>query len=162
MGYKGTPPLLQGPAEELTEEQIEAIKEVFTLFDQDGNETITIHELGTVMRALGQHPTQAELRAIIAEIDADGNGIIEFDELVDLMSRRPWGERGSADELKAAFSIFDRDGSGYIDAAEFRHMMTTKGEAQTDEQMDELMKQFSSDGDGKVPFEEYVKCMMTL
>ena len=42
------------------------------LFDQDGNETITINELGTVMRALGQHPTQAELRAIVAEIDADG------------------------------------------------------------------------------------------
>lgn len=42
------------------------------LFDQDGNETITINELGTAMRALGQHPTEAELKAIIAEIDADG------------------------------------------------------------------------------------------
>lgn len=28
---------------------------------------------GTVMRALGQFPTEAEMRAIIAEIDADGN-----------------------------------------------------------------------------------------
>merc|ERR1711976_1041404 len=162
MGTQSSPTMASGPAEELTEEQIEAIKEVFTLFDQDGNETITIHELGTVMRALGQHPTQAELRAIIAEIDADGNGIIEFDELVDLMSRRPWGERGSADELKEAFSIFDRDGSGQIDAAEFRHVMTTMGEALTDQQMDEMMAQFDSDGDGKVAFEEYVKCMMSL
>ena len=51
---------------------VSVIKEVFTLFDQDGNDTITINELGTVMRALGQHPTQAELKAIIAEIDADG------------------------------------------------------------------------------------------
>ncbi len=48
------------------------IREVFMLFDRDGDETITINELGTCMRALGQNPTEAELRAIIAEIDADG------------------------------------------------------------------------------------------
>ena len=42
------------------------------LFDQNGDETITIKELGTVMRAMGQYPTEAELRAIISEIDADG------------------------------------------------------------------------------------------
>ena len=48
------------------------LKEVFLLFDKDGDETITVNELGTVMRAMGQYPTEAELRAIIAEIDADG------------------------------------------------------------------------------------------
>ena len=42
------------------------------LFDQNGDETITINELGTVMRALGQYPTEEEMRQIIAEIDADG------------------------------------------------------------------------------------------
>ena len=45
---------------------------MFELFDQNGDTTITIAELGTCMRALGQNPTQAELAAIIAEIDADG------------------------------------------------------------------------------------------
>ena len=42
------------------------------LFDQNGDETITNNELGIVMRALGQFPTDAEMRDIIAEIDADG------------------------------------------------------------------------------------------
>ena len=42
------------------------------LFDQNGDETITNNELGIVMRALGQFPTEAEMRQIIAEIDADG------------------------------------------------------------------------------------------
>lgn len=45
---------------------------MFLLFDKDGNNTITVRELGTVMRALGQKPTEEELRTIIAEIDADG------------------------------------------------------------------------------------------
>ena len=37
-------------------------KEAFSLFDKDGDGTITTKELGTVMRSLGQNPTEAELQ----------------------------------------------------------------------------------------------------
>ena len=45
-----------------TEEQIAEFKEAFSLFDKDGDGTITTKELGTVMRSLGQNPTEAELQ----------------------------------------------------------------------------------------------------
>lgn len=47
-------------------------KEAFSLFDKDGDGTITTKELGTVMRSLGQNPTEAELQDMINEVDADG------------------------------------------------------------------------------------------
>ena len=47
-------------------------KEAFSLFDKDGDGTITTKELGTVMRSLGQNPTEAELSDMINEVDADG------------------------------------------------------------------------------------------
>lgn len=40
-------------ADQLTEEQIAEFKEAFSLFDKDGDGTITTKELGTVMRSLG-------------------------------------------------------------------------------------------------------------
>lgn len=49
-------------------------KEAFSLFDKDGDGTITTKELGTVMRSLGQNPTEAELQDMINEVDADGKG----------------------------------------------------------------------------------------
>jgi len=48
-------------ADQLSEEQIAEFKEAFSLFDKDGDGTITTNELGTVMRSLGQNPTEAEL-----------------------------------------------------------------------------------------------------
>ena len=47
-------------------------KEAFSLFDRDGDGTITTEELGAVMRSLGQHPTESELQDMINEVDTDG------------------------------------------------------------------------------------------
>uniref|UniRef100_A0A8C5XQH6 EF-hand domain-containing protein n=1 Tax=Microcebus murinus TaxID=30608 RepID=A0A8C5XQH6_MICMU len=62
-------------ADQLTEEQIAEFKEAFSLLDKDGDGTITTKELGTVMRSLGQNPTEAQLQDLINEVDADGTSI---------------------------------------------------------------------------------------
>ena len=49
-------------ADQLTEEQIAEFKEAFSLFDKDGDGTITTKELGTVMRSLGQNSLEAKFQ----------------------------------------------------------------------------------------------------
>jgi len=39
------------------------------LFDKDGNGKLDATELGTVFRALGQNPSDAELRDIVKKFD---------------------------------------------------------------------------------------------
>ena len=51
---------------------IAEFQEAFSLFDKDGDGTITTKELGTVMRSLGQNPTEQELQDMIKEVDVDG------------------------------------------------------------------------------------------
>ena len=65
-------------SEHWTEEQIQEYKDAFSVFDQDGNGKITLNELSTVMRSLGQNPTEEELMEMIREVDDDGNEEIDF------------------------------------------------------------------------------------
>uniref|UniRef100_A0A8C2RBN5 EF-hand calcium-binding domain-containing protein 11 n=1 Tax=Capra hircus TaxID=9925 RepID=A0A8C2RBN5_CAPHI len=133
-------------------------KEAFSLFDKDGDGTITTKELGTVMRSLGQNPTEAELQDMINEVDADGNGTIDFPEFLTMMARK-MKDTDSEEEIREAFRVFDKDGNGYISAAELRHVMTNLGEKLTDEEVDEMIREADIDGDGQVNYEEFVQMM---
>ncbi len=95
----------------MTEQQIEEFREVFGLFDKDGGGTISNSELGTVMRTLGQNPSETEIEAMIREVDVDGNGEIDFEEFCRLMVRQ-MEQNQPAEELVEVFKIFDKDGNG--------------------------------------------------
>ncbi|XP_067682711.1 uncharacterized protein [Haliotis asinina] len=143
--------------EHLTQEQISEFKEAFDLFDKDRDGTITTMELGTVMRSLGQEPSQTELQNMIREIDADGNGLIDFPEFLDMMAKRMKSD--ADDEIREAFRVFDKDGNGFISAAELRHVMTNLGEKLTDEEVDDMIKEADTNGDGQVDYDEFVRMM---
>merc|ERR1711971_334485 len=145
-------------ADQLTEEQIAEFKEAFSLFDKDGDGTITTKELGTVMRSLGQNPTEAELMDMIQEIGADGSGTIDFPEFLTMMARK-MKDSDSEEEILEAFKVFDKDGNGFISAAELRHIMTNLGEKLTDEEVDEMIREADIDGDGQVNTRKFVTMM---
>jgi len=82
----------------LTEEQRQEIKEAFDLFDTEGagkclfrgssftsEGVIDARELKVAMRALGFEPKREEIKKMIAQVDRDGNGVISFQDFIDLM-----------------------------------------------------------------------------
>ncbi|CAB1347589.1 unnamed protein product, partial [Coregonus sp. 'balchen'] len=101
--------LSSSQADQLTEEQIAEFKEAFSLFDKDGDGTITTKELGTVMRSLGQNPTEAELQDMINE---DGNGYISAAELRHVMTNL--GEKLTDEEVDEMIREADIDGDGQV------------------------------------------------
>jgi len=73
---------------ELSEEQIQEIKDAFNLFDTDGSGSIDAKELHVAMTALGFEPKKEEILLMITEIDKDGSGTIEFEEFLSMMTEK--------------------------------------------------------------------------
>merc|ERR1711918_209787 len=111
----GVQPALEMSAPmEFTDDQKKEFRKNFNLFDKKRTGAIPIADMGTVLRSLGQNPTEAELQALMEEVDKDKSGTIEFDEFVDLMSRTNKTQEQMEEEIKNAFLTFDADGSGFI------------------------------------------------
>ncbi|KAA3456354.1 hypothetical protein ERO13_A03G000039v2 [Gossypium hirsutum] len=58
----------------------EQLKQLFKMFDRDGNGYITAAELAHSMAKLGHALTAEELTGMIKEADTDGDGMISFEE----------------------------------------------------------------------------------
>jgi calmodulin len=96
---------------------------------------------------------------MINEVDADGNGTIDFPEFLSLMAKymiddiRKMKDNDTEEELIEAFKVFDQDGNGLISAGELRHVMTNLGEKLTEEEVIEMIREADFDGDGHINYD---------
>ncbi|KAK0083650.1 hypothetical protein PV325_008452 [Microctonus aethiopoides] len=72
--------------EEDAEAMQEELKEAFRLYDREGNGYITTATLKEILGALDDKLTSSDLDGIIAEIDTDGSGTVDFDEFMEMMT----------------------------------------------------------------------------
>ena len=146
--------------ENLTDETINQFHYLFDLFDKDSSGTITTKELGTVMRNLGQNPSEEELKQLIREVDLNGDGTIDFKEFLCLMVKK-MDDSDIDQELQDAFKFFDGDKDGYITSLELRNAMNNLGDEYSPEEAEEMIKEGDLDNDGKISFDEFMKIVLS-
>lgn len=81
-----------------------------------------------------------------------GNGVIDFEEFLEMIVKE-MNKTDTEEEMREAFKIFDRSGNGFITAKELKHGMVYMGERLSDEEVEEMMREADSDGDGRISFE---------
>ncbi|KAJ3027871.1 Calmodulin, partial [Rhizophlyctis rosea] len=89
----------------LTEEEEEYYHEAFRIFDRDSSNSIDIHELQLAMLSIGLSPSFQELSAMIARVDVDQTGTVEFDEFLRMIVAQSGGLGNIRDDsdLREAF-----------------------------------------------------------
>ncbi|CDW61150.1 Myosin-2 essential light chain [Trichuris trichiura] len=100
-------------------------RDVFCYFDTRGDDRISVAQVGDVLRALGQNPTEAEIEKCCANWP-DTEVRITFEDFLPILhtvikNRVPQSE----EKIIEGLSHFDKEGSGYISVAELRHLLTT-------------------------------------
>jgi len=134
-------------------------KEAFALFDKGGVGSISIAELKTVLEQLGAQPSQQELSAFLAAVDANGDGKVEWHEFVQLMTRKV-KVSDSVATLRAAFRALDEKGTGKVHAGELRYVLTGVGAPEnrlSGEEVDEVLKEVGTDQEGMLDYEALLR-----
>ncbi|XP_067844255.1 myosin light chain 3, skeletal muscle isoform-like isoform X2 [Heptranchias perlo] len=145
-------------------DEIADFKEAFLLFDRTGNSKITYAQVADVMRALGQNPTNAEVKKILNNPSAEemANKAIEFDQFLPMLQTMANNkEQGSYDDFVEGLRVFDKESNGTVMGAELRHVLATLGEKLTEEQVEQLMTG-QEDANGCINYEAFVKHIMSV
>ena len=69
---------------QFNKEQVDTFIEAFKQFDQDGNGSIDVKELGTVLKNIGENVDTMTLKKHIAEVDTDNSGAVEWGEFLEV------------------------------------------------------------------------------
>merc|ERR1712072_94970 len=140
---------------QLSEEQLDEIREAFSLFDADASGMIDIRELKAAMRALGFEVKNEELKKMVADIDGDGNGTIEFVEFLQMMTGK-MGEKDSREDIEKVFKLFDDD-TNKISFRNLARVAEELGENIDDEELQDMINQADRDGDGEINLDEFYR-----
>merc|ERR1711934_737111 len=124
----------------LSEEQIDEIREAFSLFDGDASGAIDVRELKAAMRALGFEVKNDELKKMITDVDNDGNGTIEFGEFLGMMTAKT-GEKDTREDIEKVFKLFDDDNTNKISFRNLARVAEELGENIDDEELQDMINQ---------------------
>ncbi|OTF81207.1 myosin-2 essential light chain-like protein, partial [Euroglyphus maynei] len=153
--------------------------EAFFLFDNKGDGKINVSQLGDVLRALGQNPTENDVKKCSSQLKPGMINVFvlfefefEFELIIPderigfevflpiLQTISKSKSTDTAEDFIEGLRHFDKDGSGYISSAELRHLLTTLGEKLTDDEVEQLLAG-QEDNHGNVHYEEFVRHIMS-
>lgn len=101
-------------------------QEAFQLFDSRGDGKIHVAQIGDALRALGQNPTESDVKKFTHQHKPDERISFEvFLPIYQAISKARTSD--TADDFIEGLRHFDKDGNGFISSAELRHLLTTLG-----------------------------------
>ncbi|XP_048730009.1 neo-calmodulin-like [Ostrea edulis] len=144
---------------QLSPAEAQELIDAFEIFDKNKDGTISIDELGSILRAVGQNPSNAKLEEIMKKADKNGDGVLNKAEYVNLISSYMVDPEVMKAELREAFMTFDKAKKGYLNLEQMTKALRCLGEPLSDIEIKQLMEIADTNHDGKVDVDEFVNCL---
>ena len=144
----------------LSEQEICELHEAFNIFDVESDGSIEANQLMMLMNSLKQYPSKEEIEIILKEMDLNSDGQIYFNQFLRIMAKRLKNLKQDEDRyLKSLFTSLDRNNNKLISIHEIRYIVTHSGENISEKDIETIMKEADTDGDGYISFEEFMMIM---
>ena len=111
-----------------TDEQVEELREAFKIFDKDGDGTISVDEIKSIMSSRNEKLTDEEIKKLMSKVDIDGCAPAPLDRPRPLLRRAccPIYARGIVSALDPGF-LFSPRGFKYLNLVEILHFFLPSG-----------------------------------
>jgi len=130
---------------------LEELKETFFEFDDNKNGVLDRDEFSKVLAKYGFD--ESETDQVIAAVDVNGDGEIEFSEFITACSNFDTSNLFVASEV--IFDMIDKDGSGRMDKDEFKKFFQSQNIPYDLSEIDKIFNDLDEDGDGTIDMEEF-------
>ncbi|CAJ0609531.1 unnamed protein product [Cylicocyclus nassatus] len=135
--------------------ELKEYRQLFNMFDTDGSGAIGNDELKQAMLSIGIHANEAEIDNVIKEVDADGNGEIDFEEFCACMKKSQSIIKSTNEELiRECFDIFDQDHNGIITESEFKYIAKEFGDF-TEELAERVFRELDVSANGHLSADQF-------
>ena len=101
------------------------------------------------MTSLGFESKSAAIFQMISDLDADGNGSIDFDEWFTLMTKKV-NDKDTRANINKVFALYDDERTGFISVKNLRRVAQDLAEDVSEEELNELIARADLDQDGLV------------
>ena len=116
-------------------------------------------KVGEVLRALGQNPTEAEVKRLVQD-HMQKEDRISFETFLPILQTVSSKKiTDTVEDFVEGLRHFDKDGNGFITSAELRHLLTSLGERMSEEDVENLIHG-QEDSSGNINYEQFVKMVL--
>ncbi|XP_077993082.1 myosin light chain 3, skeletal muscle isoform-like isoform X2 [Glandiceps talaboti] len=142
----------------LSQEEIDDIKDTFSLFDRKGDNKASCDQVGDILRAMGLNPTLDTIKKVTGGKEKKTR--ITFEEFLPMYGDASKSkDQGTLDDYMEGLKVFDKENNGEISSAELRHVLTNLGERLTEDEVEAVLAGFE-DAAGNVAYEDWLKHVM--
>lgn len=153
------PPPPLPPVPEITLYDALELYRAFDAVDTNQDGRVDAEELARVLRALRLYAAVAQVDALIAEADLDGDGVVDRSEVYALI-RRKQAELDPLAPERDTFQTLDMDQNGYLSLPEVKHYIDNlrrfTAPPISEEDLSEQLALYDLNGDGFISFEEFL------
>ncbi|KAK9817537.1 hypothetical protein WJX74_000724 [Apatococcus lobatus] len=144
----------------LSRQQMEDLREAFEMFDKRKAGAFTSEDLHKALKDLGEGTSAKDIDAIIAGLDTDGDGVIDFAQFVLVMMHNVRKANPEKD-LEGVFSVFDKSGNGMIQTDDLRNAIKSMGSPELSEDDMAVALGMVEQKEGQIDYNEFLRIIMS-
>ena len=144
----------------LSEQEICELREAFNIFDDNSDGNINKNKLHLLLLSLKQKPTENDYKNVLGSLGLDKKKKINFEQFLLIFAKLTQNTKINEERyLKKLFDNMDRNKNGRISIHEIRYIVRNSNENISEEEIELLIKEVDTDGDGLISFDEFLVFM---